>query len=97
MQKQTAKDRLKVLMLGWEFPPVMSGGLGVACYGLSQMLKKYVDLTMVVPKTDPQFLLDNMSLIGLNNEVTTIDQLSKYQYSKQEENRRWTIFDVEIS
>ncbi len=27
--------RLRTLMLGWEFPPYISGGLGTACYGLA--------------------------------------------------------------
>jgi hypothetical protein len=27
-----------VLMFGWEFPPFNSGGLGVACEGLSKAL-----------------------------------------------------------
>ena len=25
-------------MLGWEFPPFISGGLGTACYGLTRAL-----------------------------------------------------------
>ena len=29
---------MKVLMLGWEFPPHNSGGLGVACQGLARAL-----------------------------------------------------------
>ena len=28
-----------VLMLGWEFPPYISGGLGTACHGLIHALK----------------------------------------------------------
>ena len=36
----------KVLMLGWEFPPVVSGGLGVACLGIAKALSKFVDLTI---------------------------------------------------
>lgn len=31
---------MKVLMLGWEFPPYISGGLGTACYGLTQGLSQ---------------------------------------------------------
>lgn len=31
-------DPLRVLMLGWEFPPFIAGGLGVACYGLTKAL-----------------------------------------------------------
>jgi glycogen(starch) synthase len=41
--------RLRVLKLGWEFPPHIHGGLGVACHGLSQALAKQVDLTILVP------------------------------------------------
>lgn len=29
---------MRVLMLGWEFPPFISGGLGTACYGLTRAL-----------------------------------------------------------
>ena len=39
-----------VLMFGWEFPPFNSGGLGVACEGLSKALASSgVDLTFVLP------------------------------------------------
>lgn len=42
---------MKILMLGWEFPPVSSGGLGTACFGLTKGLtKKGVDVTFVMPK-----------------------------------------------
>lgn len=38
-------------MLGWEFPPHNSGGLGVACLGLTQALAEHnIDLTFVLPK-----------------------------------------------
>jgi len=29
---------MKVFMLGWEFPPFISGGLGTACYGLTKAM-----------------------------------------------------------
>lgn len=42
---------MRVLMLGWEFPPVISGGLGVACRGLTQALsRREVDITFVLPR-----------------------------------------------
>lgn len=41
-------------MFGWEFPPYNSGGLGVACEGLSKALcAKGVDLTFVLPYKIP--------------------------------------------
>jgi len=42
---------VKVLMLGWEFPPHISGGLGTACYGLTQGLAHCgVEVLFVVPR-----------------------------------------------
>jgi glycosyltransferase involved in cell wall biosynthesis len=29
---------MRILMLGWEFPPVITGGLGIACHGLTRAL-----------------------------------------------------------
>ncbi len=38
-------------MFGWEFPPHNSGGLGVACYGLTKSLSRTnVSVTFVLPK-----------------------------------------------
>lgn len=42
---------MKVLMLGWEFPPHISGGLGTACHGICEGLSKAgVEVTFVVPR-----------------------------------------------
>ena len=41
---------MKILMFGWEFPPMSSGGLGTACYGLTKALgMKGVEITFVLP------------------------------------------------
>jgi len=41
---------MKILMYGWEFPPNISGGLGVACYGIVQgLLDLHIDCTLVLP------------------------------------------------
>lgn len=38
-------------MLGWEFPPFNTGGLGTACYGLTKgLVNNGVDVTFVMPK-----------------------------------------------
>lgn len=59
--------KLNVLMLGWEFPPIINGGLGVACLGLAKAMSNKVNLSMILPKTDPDFIVNNVELIGLNN------------------------------
>lgn len=42
---------VKILMIGWEFPPHSTGGLGFACLGLADALsQKSVDLTFVLPR-----------------------------------------------
>jgi glycosyltransferase involved in cell wall biosynthesis len=38
-------------MLGWEFPPFISGGLGTACYGLTKAMSKMgLEITFVLPR-----------------------------------------------
>jgi glycosyltransferase involved in cell wall biosynthesis len=45
---------MKVLMLGWEFPPFISGGLGTACYGLTKAMSGLgIDVFFVLPKPIP--------------------------------------------
>ncbi|MCI0365945.1 MAG: glycosyltransferase [Phycisphaerales bacterium] len=42
---------MRVLMLGWEFPPFIAGGLGTACHGLTKaMSRRGLDVTFVLPK-----------------------------------------------
>ncbi len=42
---------MRVFMLGWEFPPFISGGLGTACYGLTRALDKLgVEVLFVLPR-----------------------------------------------
>ncbi len=42
---------MRILMLGWEFPPFIAGGLGVACYGLTRALDRMGHrITFILPK-----------------------------------------------
>jgi glycosyltransferase involved in cell wall biosynthesis len=42
---------MKVLMLGWEFPPFISGGLGTACYGLTKAMSQLgAEILFLLPK-----------------------------------------------
>lgn len=41
---------MKILMFTWEFPPFISGGLGMACYGMVQsLLKLGIKIDLVLP------------------------------------------------
>ncbi|HET6249770.1 MAG TPA: glycosyltransferase family 4 protein [Tepidisphaeraceae bacterium] len=42
---------MRVFMLGWEFPPFISGGLGTACYGLTKAMSAGgTDIIFVLPR-----------------------------------------------
>ncbi len=42
---------MRIFMLGWEFPPYISGGLGTACYGLTRAMNQLgMKITFVLPK-----------------------------------------------
>jgi glycogen(starch) synthase len=42
---------MRILMLGWEFPPFVSGGLGTACFGLTRALDRMGhQVTFVLPR-----------------------------------------------
>jgi glycogen synthase len=42
---------MRVFMLGWEFPPFISGGLGTACYGLTKAMSGLgTDILFVLPR-----------------------------------------------
>jgi glycogen(starch) synthase len=75
-------NRLRVLKLGWEFPPLINGGLGIACLGLSRALAKQVDLKVVVPRAASDTSFDDFALTGLNNlrveDLQTVE--GKYRY-----------------
>lgn len=56
----------KVLMLGWEFPPIINGGLGIACHDLCASMSKHAQVTMIIPRSSPGFKMQNVNLVGLN-------------------------------
>ena len=65
-------------MLGWEFPPLFSGGLGVATYGMVKALKNNVDIKLIIPSYSTSSSLPNVKIIGLNSLTSTeldIEQL----------------------
>src|SRR5262245_14522225 len=50
LRTMRAPRGFKILMLGWEFPPYASGGLGTACRGLAEALgRQGAESLFVVP------------------------------------------------
>lgn len=77
------KSLPKVLMLGWEFPPIINGGLGVACHDLSSAMSDLADITMVVPKSSPGFRVKNVNVMGINNvDMNSLEFPSNYHKQK---------------
>lgn len=56
---------MKVLMYGWEFPPHISGGLGVACHAMvTELSKKNIQVTLVLPQEITRVIDGNLSIVG---------------------------------
>jgi len=60
---------MKVLMFGWEFPPHISGGLGTACYGLTNGMSHLdnMEILFVVPRAFGDEDKSKIRLIGAND------------------------------
>ena len=57
---------MRVLMYGWEFPPNISGGLGMACFGIvSELARKSVHISFVLPQSVENIThSENVSILG---------------------------------
>lgn len=56
---------MKVMMLGWEYPPHISGGLGTACEGLTRALARlHVGIDFVVPHVFGNEQAAHMSMLA---------------------------------
>ena len=87
-------NRLRVLKLGWEFPPLINGGLGIACLGLARALAKHVDLTVVVPQSSPEADFKEFDLRGVNQlSLETLKPAEgRYRYESFAQVRNVPIF-----
>ncbi len=56
---------MRILMLGWEFPPFMSGGLGTAVDGLTKSLvSQGHEVVFVLPHPIPEGHVSHVELVG---------------------------------
>ncbi len=59
---------MKILMLGWEFPPFISGGLGTACCGLVKAMDRLgMEITFVLPKSSETYYTSHVKMLGAKN------------------------------
>ncbi len=60
---------MRVFMLGWEFPPFISGGLGTACYGLTKALSELgTDVLFVLPRGSAEQQVGRVRVFSVNEE-----------------------------
>ena len=59
---------MRVFMLGWEFPPFISGGLGTACYGLTKAMDQLgIKVIFVLPKSVDAKYASHVKLLTPNS------------------------------
>ncbi len=82
---------MKVLMLGWEFPPFFAGGIGIVCYELSKALNDQgVEVSYIMPfgprNANPGFLKQLITAENMlpNVKVHKVKTLM-HAYMKEEE------------
>ena len=75
---------MKALMLGWEFPPHISGGLGTATYGITKGLSSQedMDITLMLPAPSGDEDSSYMSIIGAS-EVPIVYQDPSREYLEE--------------
>ena len=70
---------MKVLMLGWEFPPFFAGGVGIVCYELTKSLSNFSDLEIeyvMAYGPENKKISDNMNLSSANKPFLSKKNIS---------------------
>ncbi len=78
---------MRVLMLGWEFPPHVSGGLGTACYGMTCALaQNNTEIVFVLPrvKGDSQGMDAHLTLASASGVAVPSFITDSYRQSAHE-------------
>ncbi len=88
---------MKVLMLGWEFPPLFSGGLGIATYGIVKSLQHNVKIQLVIPSAGKASDLDNVTIVGLNRVTSKEIDLEKLNFSLALPNTELHVVPIQIA
>ncbi len=70
-------------MLGWEFPPFISGGLGTACYGMTRAMDKLgIEVIFVLPKMHAEQSLGNIKIVSNphSHEGLSLSEFKKIKF-----------------
>ncbi len=62
-------------MLGWEFPPFITGGLGTACHGLVKAMDRAgMRVTFVLPKSVPSDTVEDAERVSLMSPASDLGE-----------------------
>ncbi len=68
-------------MLGWEFPPFISGGLGTACYGLTKAMDQLgIEVTFVLPTTVESEYATHVRLLTPDSQTLKFNPLKNVTF-----------------
>jgi glycosyltransferase involved in cell wall biosynthesis len=71
---------MRVFMLGWEFPPFISGGLGTACYGLTKAMSGIgTDIIFVLPRPVASGFSTHVRLVSSRDGSTSTVPTSEFR------------------
>lgn len=82
-------------MLGWEFPPLVSGGLAIATHGLVKALSTKYAITLIVPKAGAHDL--KSEIIGLNQVTLSKLEAERIRQRVTSPNTEYVTVPVSIS
>lgn len=89
---------MRVLMFGWEFPPQISGGLGTACYAMTEaLIKQGVQIAFVVPKKYEGIAQNGSDIIGANETDMTFSDIRTINDKFRTVNKNFNLSFIEVN
>lgn len=83
---------MRILMLGWEFPPFIAGGLGVACYGLTRALDRLGhQVTFILPRAVDRSHASHVKLLSPLEAAQRVVPGSATSSFRQPDDRPYTM------
>lgn len=80
-------------MLGWEFPPFISGGLGTACYGLTRAMSEIgTQIVFVLPKSVSTTKATHVKMVTPDNAPMSDEDLRAIAESLRREDLKNVVF-----
>jgi glycogen synthase len=73
---------MRILMLGWEFPPFISGGLGTACYGLTKALSDLgAEVLFVLPRGSTDQQMERVHVVSAPEKQTSYSRTHTHTHA----------------